>query len=115
LESIAYLPNLHVVRNTFTFPDRPDHAPHVRINVMPITPSRENELYQFLTMTASYPESHPSELIDGMRSVLEEDLVVLEAIQALYDEGGPDLPEWSVNADVAGLHARRKLAELAAI
>lgn len=50
-----------------------------------------------------------------MRSVLEEDLVVLEAIQALYDEGGPDLPEWSVNADVAGLHARRKLAELAAI
>ncbi len=50
---------------------------------MPITPSRENELYQFLTMTASYPESHPSELIEGMRSVLKEDLVVLEAIQAL--------------------------------
>ena len=59
LELIAYLPNLHIVRNTFTFPDRPGHPPHVRINVMPITPSRENELYQFLIMTASYPESHP--------------------------------------------------------
>jgi vanillate O-demethylase monooxygenase subunit len=113
LESIAYLPNLHIIRNTFTFPDRPGHPPHVRINVMPITPARPNELYQFLTMTASYPELHPAELVEAMRSVLDEDRVVLEAIQDLYDENGPDLPEWSVNADVAGLRARRKLAELA--
>jgi len=112
LESIAYLPNLHIIRNTFTFPDRPGHPPHVRINVMPITPSRKNELYQFLTMTSSYSESHPTELVEGMRSVLDEDRVVLEAIQALYDEGGPGLPEWSVNADVAGQRARRRLAEL---
>ena len=115
LESIAYLPNLHIIRNTFTFPDRPDHAPHVRINVMPITPSRPNEHYQFLTMTTSYPETHPAELINAMGSVLDEDRVVLEAIQDLYDENGPDLPEWSVNADVAGLRARRKLAELASL
>jgi hypothetical protein len=45
--------------------------------------------------------------------VLDEDRVVLEAIQDIYDENGSDLPEWSVNADVAGLRARRKLAELA--
>jgi phenylpropionate dioxygenase-like ring-hydroxylating dioxygenase large terminal subunit len=115
LMSIAYLPNLHIIRNTFTFPDRPGHPPHIRINVMPITPSRENELYQFLTLTTSYPESHPPELVEGMRAVLDEDRVVLEAIQDLYDEGGPDLPEWSVNADVAGLRARRKLAALTAL
>jgi nitrite reductase/ring-hydroxylating ferredoxin subunit len=118
LESIAYLPNLHIIRNTFTFPDRPGHPAHVRINVMPITPSRPNELYQFLTMTASYPETHPAELVEGMRAVLDEDRVVLEAIQDIYNEyneSGPDLPEWSVNADVAGLRARRKLAELAAL
>ena len=114
LESIAHLPNLHIIRNTFTFPERTGHPPHVQINVMPITPSREHELYQFLTMTTSYPESHPPELVEGMRSVLEEDRVVLEAIQSLYDEGGPDLPECSVNADVAGLRARRQLADLVA-
>ena len=114
LMSIAYLPNLHIIRNTFTFPDRPGHPPHIRINVMPITPSRDNEHYQFLTLTTSYPESHPPELIEGMRSVLDEDRVVLEAIQSIYDERGPDLPEWSVNADVAGLRARRQLADLAA-
>ena len=50
-----------------------------------------------------------------MRSVLVEDKVVLEAIQNIYDESGPDLPEWSVNADVAGLRARRKLAQLASL
>ena len=53
--------------------------------------------------------------VEGMRSVLDEDRVVLEAIQFLYDDGGPDLSECSVNADVAGLHARRQLAELAAL
>ena len=61
LESIAYLPNLHIIRNTFTFPDRPGHPPHVRVNVMPITPARDNEHYQFLAMTASI-EEHPPEL-----------------------------------------------------
>ena len=115
LESIAYLPNLHIIRNTFTFPDRPGHPPHVRINVMPITPSRPNELYQFLTMTTSYSETHPAELVEGMRAVLDEDRVVLEGIQDIYDENGPELPEWSVNADVAGLRARRRLAELIAL
>jgi phenylpropionate dioxygenase-like ring-hydroxylating dioxygenase large terminal subunit len=114
LMSIAYLPNLHIIRNTFTFPDDPDAPPHVRINVMPITPAAENHHYQFLTMTATYPEAHTTEVIEGMRTVLDEDLVMLEAIQELYDEGGPDLPECSVNADVAGLHARRKIAEFAA-
>lgn len=113
LMSIAYLPNLHIIRNTFTFPDHLGHPPHVRINVMPITPAAKNQLYQFLTMTTSYPESHPSELIEGMRAVLDEDKVVLEAIQTLYDEAGAELPECSVNADVAGLRARRKITELA--
>lgn len=47
-----------------------------------------------------------------MRAVLDEHRVMLEAIQALYDLGGPDLPEWSVNADTAGLQARRRLAEI---
>ena len=44
LESIKPSCRPHIVRNTFTFPRlRPDHALHARINVMPITPSRENE------------------------------------------------------------------------
>jgi len=113
LRSIAHLPNLHVIRNTFTFPSQPGHAAHVRINIMPITPATQNSHYQFLSLSASYPEEHPQSLIDAMHSVFEEDRAVLEAIQRLYDERGPDLAEYSVNADGAGLRARRRLAALA--
>ena len=112
LTSLAYLPNLHVIRNTFTFPSEPGHAPHIRINVMPITPVSTNRLYQFLTLTTSYPEQHPSSLIEAMRKVFGQDTVALEAIQQYYDDLGEDLPECSVKADGAALMARRNLASM---
>ena len=110
LTSEAQLPHLHVIRNRFTFPSRPEHPEHVRINVMPITPATERLHYHFLTMTSSYPEEHPPSLKAAMERVLKEDQVVLEAIQSLYDRHGPDLPEVSVRADGAAMRARRRLA-----
>jgi phenylpropionate dioxygenase-like ring-hydroxylating dioxygenase large terminal subunit len=110
LTSEAQLPNLHVIRNEFTFPSRPGHDEHVRINVMPITPATSRLHYHFLTMTSSYKEDHPQSLQDAMESVLSEDKVVLEAIQELYDRRGPDLPEVSVKADEAAMRARRIIA-----
>lgn len=112
LTSEAQLPNLHVIRNRFTFPTQRDHPEHVRINVMPITPATENLHYHFLTMTTSYPEEHPQSLKAAMESVLTEDKVVLEAIQSLYERHGPNLPEVSVKADSAALRARRMLASM---
>jgi hypothetical protein len=44
--------------------------------------------------------------------VLTQDKVVLEAIQALYDRHGPDLPEVSVKADGAAMRARRMIAAM---
>jgi len=112
LTSEAQLPNLHVIRNQFTFPSRPKHAEHVRINVMPITPANSRLHYHFLTMTSSYEEEHPQSLKDAMETVLTQDKVVLEAIQGLYDRHGPDLPEVSVKADGAAMRARRVIAEM---
>lgn len=112
LTSEAQLPNLHVIRNQFTFPSKPGHPEHIRINVMPITPATSRVHYHFLTMTTSYPETHPQSLQDAMQSVLTEDKVVLEAIQGLYDRHGPDLPEVSVKADEAALRARRIIASM---
>ena len=112
LTSEARLPNLHIIHNSFTFPDKPGHAPHIRINVMPITPASERSHYQFLAMTASYPETHPESLRNAMMGVLWEDEVVLREIQKIYDAQGPDLPEVSVRADEGALRARRVLAGL---
>ena len=112
LTSEAQLPNLHVIRNVFTFPSKPGHPEHTRINVMPITPANSRLHYHFLTMTASYPEEHPQSLRDAMEFVLTEDKVVLEAIQELYDRRGPDMPEISVRADEAAMRARRVISKL---
>jgi len=112
LTSEAQLPNLHIIRNVFTFPSKPGHPEHVRINVMPITPATSRFHYHFLTMTTSYPEEHPQSLKDAMEFVLTEDKVVLEAIQEIYDRRGPDLPEVSVKADEAAVRARRIIARM---
>jgi hypothetical protein len=45
-------------------------------------------------------------------SVFSQDLEALEAIQAGYDEFGPDLREVSVKADAAAVSARRIIARL---
>ena len=112
LTSAALLPNMHIIRNVFTFPDNPNAPEHIRINVMPITPAGPGLHYHFLTMTASYPEEHPPQLIEAMRTVLNQDKVVLEATQALFDELGPDAPEFSVKADEGALKGRRTLAAM---
>ena len=112
LTSEAQLTNLHIIRNVFTFPSKPGHPEHVRINVMPITPATSRMHYHFLTMTTSYPEEHPQSLRDAMQTVLTEDKVVLEAIQELYDRRGADLPEVSVRADEAAMRARRIIAQM---
>ena len=111
--SIAYLPNVHQIVNKFTFPDDPNRAPHYRVNVMPLTPATPNSVYQFLTMANSYDERDHQAVSDAMRSVLTEDKVALEAIQALYDEFGRDLPECSVKSDIGAIRGRRMLHRMA--
>ena len=113
LSSVAHLPNVHQIINKFTFPDDPERPPHIRINVMPITPATPNSLYQFLTMSSSYEEPNPSVVCEAMRNVLIEDKVALEAMQSLYDEFGLDLPEFSVRADIAAVRGRRMLNRMA--
>jgi len=113
LSSVALLPNVHQIINKFSFPDDPSQEPHVRINVMPITPATSNSLYQFLTMVSSYEEPNHRAVSDAMRAVLIEDKVALEAVQLLYDEFGFDLPECSVRADVAAIRGRKMLHQMA--
>jgi len=111
--ALALMPNLSIVQNRYSFPDQPGKPDHFRVNVMPITPATMTTHYQFLTMASSYVEPDHETVKAMMLKVLKEDQVVLEAMQALYDEFGDDLPECSVRADVAGIKARRMLRDLA--
>ena len=110
LRSQSFLPNLHLISNTIGFPDEPARKPNVRLNIMPITPASRNHLYQFVVIAMSYPADVTQDMKDQLWTVFAQDKAALEAIQAGYDELGPDLREISVKADAAALSARRILA-----
>jgi phenylpropionate dioxygenase-like ring-hydroxylating dioxygenase large terminal subunit len=112
LTSRSLLPHLHIIRNEIGFPDEPGRKSNVRINIMPITPATSNSLYQFVTIATSYPVEVTRELKDQLWTVFSQDSEALEAIQAGYDEFGPDLREVSVKADAAALAARRTIARI---
>jgi len=112
LHSRSFLPNLHLIRNTIGFPDEPERKPNLRLNIMPITPASHNRLYQFVVIATSYPVNVTQDMKDQLWSVFSQDLDALEAIQAGYDELGPDLREISVKADAAAVSARRILARM---
>jgi nitrite reductase/ring-hydroxylating ferredoxin subunit len=112
LRSDSFLPNLHLISNTIGFPDEPARTPNMRLNIMPITPASRNHLYQFVVVATSYPVTVTQDMKDQLWTVFAQDRDVLEAIQAGYDELGPDKREVSVKADAATLSARRVLAGL---
>jgi vanillate O-demethylase monooxygenase subunit len=112
LRSQSFLPNLHLISNTIGFPDEPARKANVRLNIMPITPASRNRLYQFVVIATSYAVNVTQDMKDQLWSVFSQDLEALEAIQAGYDEFGPDLREVSVKADAAAVSARRIIARL---
>lgn len=112
LRSVSFLPNLHLISNTIGFPDEPGRKPNVRLNIMPITPASRNHLYQFVVIAMSYPAEVTKDMKDQLWTVFAQDKDALEAIQAGYEEFGPDLREISVKADAAAVMARRIIARL---
>ncbi len=112
LRSRSFLPHLHLINNTIGFPDEPARKHNVRLNIMPITPASKNSLYQFVVVVTSYPVTVTQGLKDQLWAVFTQDLQALEAIQAGYDQFGPDLHEVSVKADAAALSARRVIARM---
>lgn len=112
LRTRSFIPNLHVITNTIGFPDEPERKPNVRLNIMPITPATQNKLYQFVVIATSYPVSVTQDMRDQLWTAFSQDRTALEAIQAGYDELGPDVREVSVKADAAALSARRMLAAI---
>ena len=112
LRSQSFLPNLHLISNTIGFPDEPARAANLRLNIMPITPASRNYLYQFVVIATSYAVNVTQDMKDQLWSVFAQDRDALDAIQAGYDELGPDMREVSVKADAAAVSARRLLARL---
>jgi hypothetical protein len=108
----AIPPHLSVITNIFTYPDEPDAPEHILINPQGVTPSGKNRCFNFMVVSSSYQDEQPPDAIPHIQKLVEQDKVVLEAVQRRFDEEGWDLPEISVRADAAALNFRKKMAAL---
>jgi phenylpropionate dioxygenase-like ring-hydroxylating dioxygenase large terminal subunit len=108
----AIPPHLSVITNIFTYPDEPDAPEHILINPQGVTPSGKNRCFNFMVVSSSYQDEQPPDAIPHIQKLVEQDKVVLEAVQKRFDEEGWDLPEISVRADAAALNFRKKMAAL---
>jgi vanillate O-demethylase monooxygenase subunit len=108
----AILPHLSVITNIFNYEDTPDAPPHVLINPQGVTPSGRNRCFNFMCVSSSYPDEQPAAAVPYIWKLVEQDKVVLEAVQARFDEEGWDQTEVSVRADAAALNFRRKMVAM---
>ena len=112
LELSTYPPGLVVVRNSFTEVDVPD--PQLKINTLlvAVTPAGPKQTHEFSAFGNNYPQQHPGRF-DDVRTILMEDVVAIEEIQAMFDRLGPErCPELSVKADEPAIRVRRLIAAM---
>jgi vanillate O-demethylase monooxygenase subunit len=112
LATHAIPPQMSLISNVFTDPENPDAPPHILLNPQAITPTGRNGVFNFMVVSSSYQEDQPDDVIPHLTKLLDQDRVVLEAVQRRYDEEGWDLTEVSVKADAAALNFRRHMANM---
>jgi vanillate O-demethylase monooxygenase subunit len=108
--SEALVPSLCGIR-VATAPVGQGHVePQVNQLAVGITPRDRTSSYEFTAVAQTFPFVNPQRH-DDLRNLLMEDVVVMEAIQALFDQLRPEQrTELSVKADEAAVRARRIIA-----
>jgi phenylpropionate dioxygenase-like ring-hydroxylating dioxygenase large terminal subunit len=106
----TFPPNLNVITNVVT--DKVDPT-RVRMSVspFPVTPGGPALCYQFAATSLNFPWDVAAEN-PAFWKLFCQDRDVLEKIQKVFEEEGPDLPEFSVRADQAAVWCRRKIFEM---
>ena len=111
LELVAYSNHLARISQRFTEVDFPELPPGRIELLVALTPGGQKLTHQFGLFAASFQNRNPGRF-DDLRTLLMEDVVVLEKIQELFDRLGPDnAPEVSVRSDEANIQSRRVIAE----
>jgi vanillate O-demethylase monooxygenase subunit len=106
----TFPPNLNVISNVVT--DRSDPSrTKMSVSPFPVTPGGPGHCYQFAATSMNFPCDVEAENA-AFWKLFCQDRDVLEKIQKVFDEQGPDLPEYSVRADQAALWCRRKIFEM---
>lgn len=107
----AFMPSIHIAKQWLRDVDSPETPGIFQSAVNALTPRDRRTTYLFNVVISNYPDNNRPEDVAGVRHIIEEDVVILEALQRDYEEHG-DTRETSVAADKAGMMARRIVRRL---
>lgn len=108
----AHVPNLCGIRVDLAPVDEPETPTHTNQLMVGITPATPATSYEFCAVAQNFPFVNEDREQDT-RNLLMEDVVAMEAIQALIEQLGPErCVEVSVQADAPAMHMRRTLVKL---
>ena len=111
----AQAPQTFFVSITFVPSDAPDTPPKTNRLIVMLTPETARSTLQFTADAQTFPLGDLDRRRAGIRKLLMEDVVAIEAIQKLQDRLGIDrCPEYSQKADAGALRTRKIIVEMIA-
>lgn len=107
----AFMPSIHIAKQWMQPLDDPDAKASLLCAINALTPQDARTTHAFHAMVSNYPGPEAPQSVEYARGVINEDEVVVEAIQRDFDNRG-DIREVSVASDRAGMLARRIVQRL---
>jgi vanillate O-demethylase monooxygenase subunit len=111
----AQAPQTFFVSVTFVPSDAPDTPPKTNRLIVMLTPETPRSTLQFTADAQTFPLGDLEKRRAGIRKLLTEDVVAIEAIQKLQDRIGLErCPEYSQKADAGALRTRKIIHDMIA-
>jgi vanillate O-demethylase monooxygenase subunit len=103
------LPAVSVGKQTIYDPADPSYPTRHLFAINALTPASRKSTHLFHVQVTSYEPEWTQQEMEGVRYIVEQDRIAVEAIQKRFEETGVEPTEISVKADHAGLLSRRKI------
>lgn len=107
----THAPCLNVTINRYALAEDPTQVLFEQVAYLPVVPANATRAYHFAGLSSSVARDK-EKVVALLQGILAQDAVVLEGIQQLTRECGPEGVEVSVRADLAGIRCRRIIAEM---
>ena len=109
----TFVPSISTGKQAIRDPARPDGRPTELYAINALTPASARHTYVFHSQITSFDPQWKPEDIEGVRGIVAQDKVAVEAIQQRYDAYG-DTSEVSIKPDNMGIRSRRAIQALLA-
>jgi phenylpropionate dioxygenase-like ring-hydroxylating dioxygenase large terminal subunit len=108
----THVPAVNIGRNSYFDRSKPGSPPIELFGINTLTPRNRHSVYNFLALSNSFGHQWSAAEVEGLRQVVLQDKVALEAVQQRFNQFGSDSSECSLKSDHAGMACRRMISAM---